>query len=78
MSQDGLLAQDQRHRGRSRRRQITGAALAIVTLAAVYICFPRHADLAKFDPTAMGRLETAMWRHYYEKPWPTATPTGRL
>src|SRR5258708_7381903 len=66
-SQGGLMAQDQRRRGRSRRRQIAGAALAVVTLAAAYIGFPRHADLAKFDPTAMGRLETAMWRHYYEK-----------
>jgi len=61
------VAQDQRHSGRSRRRQIAGAVLAIVTLAAAYIGFPRHADLAKFDPTAMARLETAMWRHYYEK-----------
>jgi hypothetical protein len=53
--------------GRSRRRQIGGAVLAVVALAAAYICFPRRADLAKFDPTGMARLETAMWRHYYEK-----------
>jgi hypothetical protein len=36
-------------------------------LAAAYICIPRHADLTKFDPAAMARLETTMWRHYYEK-----------
>jgi hypothetical protein len=38
-----------------------------VALAAAYICIPRHADLTRFDPGAMARLETSMWRHYYEK-----------
>jgi hypothetical protein len=64
------VARDQRNPGpggRSRRRQIAGAVLAAVALAAAYICFPRRADLTTFDPTAMARLETAMWRHYYEK-----------
>jgi hypothetical protein len=61
------LAQDQRPGGRSRRRQIAGAVLVMVALAAGYICLPRHADLTKFDPSAMARLETSMWRHYYEK-----------
>jgi hypothetical protein len=39
----------------------------MVALAAAYACFPRHADLTRFDPTTMARLETSMWRHYYEK-----------
>jgi hypothetical protein len=26
--------------------------------------------LRRFDPAAMARLETAMWRDYYEKPYP--------
>jgi hypothetical protein len=39
----------------------------MVAVAAAYICFPRHADLTHFDPHAMARLETSMWRHYYEK-----------
>jgi len=39
----------------------------MMAIAAAYFCFPRHADLTKFDPTAMARLETSMWRHYYEK-----------
>jgi hypothetical protein len=55
---------------RTRRRQIAVAAVAavaIVALAAAYICVPRHADLTRFDPDAMARLETSMWRHYYEK-----------
>ena len=64
------MAQDQHieaSSGRRRRRPITGAILAVVALAAVYVCFPRHADLTAFDPTAMAQLETSMWRHYYEK-----------
>jgi hypothetical protein len=59
------VAQDQRAGGRSRK--IAGAVLVVVALVAAYICLPRHADLTRFDPTAMARLETAMWRHYYEK-----------
>jgi hypothetical protein len=51
----------------NRRRQITGAAVAVVALAAAYIGVPRHADLTRFDPDAMARLETSMWRQYYEK-----------
>jgi hypothetical protein len=67
MSGDGGMAKDQQAGGRSRIRQIAAAVVAGVALAAAYICFPRHADLTKFDPNAMARLETAMWRHYYEK-----------
>ena len=39
----------------------------MLALAAAYVCVPRHADLTKFEPNAMARLETSMWRHYYEK-----------
>jgi hypothetical protein len=67
MSADGAVEQDQRGGGRGRGRQIAGAVLAIVVLAAAYACYPRQADLTKFDPTAMARLEASMWRHYYEK-----------
>jgi hypothetical protein len=63
----GGVAKDQRAGGRRRIRQIAGGVLCILALAAAYICFPRHADLTKFDPSVMARLETAMWRHYYEK-----------
>ena len=61
------MAEDQPAGNRTRRRQIAVAAVAIVALAAAYICVPRHADLTRFDPGAMARLETSMWRHYYEK-----------
>jgi hypothetical protein len=70
MSGDGRVAVDQRYQragSGGRGRQIAGAVLAVLALAAAYICFPRHAELTKFDPPAMARLETAMWRHYYEK-----------
>jgi hypothetical protein len=50
-----------------RKRQIVGAVLAVLMLAAAYICVPRHADLTRFDPASMARLESSMWRHYYEK-----------
>jgi hypothetical protein len=39
----------------------------MLALAAAYVCIPRHADLTHFEPNAMARLETSMWRHYYEK-----------
>jgi len=43
---------------------VLGAALA------VYVALPWHADLRAFDPVEMARLETAMWRDYYEKRYP--------
>src|ERR1700682_5540082 len=70
MSGDGRVAQDQQYQrsgNRSRGRQLAGACPAMVALAAAYISLPRHADLTKFDPHAMARLETSMWRYYYEK-----------
>jgi hypothetical protein len=53
----------------SRYRWLT-AAVALLLLAAGYGFLPRHAHLARFDPHTMARLETAMWRHYYEKKYP--------
>ncbi|MBR0780097.1 hypothetical protein [Bradyrhizobium iriomotense] len=46
------------------RKIILGAAAA---LAVAYAVIPRHADLRAFDPAEMARLETAMWRDYYDK-----------
>ncbi|MCK1279560.1 hypothetical protein IVB46_30515 [Bradyrhizobium sp. 61] len=34
---------------------------------AAYAVIPRRADLRAFDPAEMARLETAMWRDYYDK-----------
>jgi hypothetical protein len=52
-----------------RRRIILVSALAIAA-AAAYAGWPRLADLRAFDPAEMARLETAMWRDYYEKRYP--------
>jgi hypothetical protein len=62
-----VVAQDQRPGGGPRARHVIVAGLAAAVLAAAYVCLPRHADLTRFDPSTMARLETAMWRHYYEK-----------
>jgi hypothetical protein len=55
----------------SRKRPSLSALLALVLvgLAALgaYAAFPRRADLAAFDPAETARLETLMWRHYYDK-----------
>jgi hypothetical protein len=46
-------------------------ALAVLTVvSAAYACWPRKADLRVFDPAEMARLETAMWRDYYDKRYP--------
>jgi hypothetical protein len=50
----------------SMRKVILGTAIAAVLVAA-YAAIPRHADLRAFDPAEMARLETAMWRDYYDK-----------
>src|SRR5262249_35181810 len=48
-----------------RKFAIAGALL--IGAVAAYACFPRSPDLRAFDPAGMARLETAMWRDYYEK-----------
>lgn len=50
----------------SGRRIILGVAIAAVLVAA-YAAVPRQVDLRTFDPAEMARLETAMWRDYYDK-----------
>ena len=50
----------------SARKMILGIAAGAVLVAA-YAAIPRHADLRAFDPAEMARLETAMWRDYYDK-----------
>ena len=53
----------------NRRTIILIGALAIVA-AAAFAGWPRLSDLRAFDPAGMARLETAMWRDYYEKRYP--------
>jgi hypothetical protein len=44
--------------------------LLIVLAAAAWGGWPRRADLRAFEPAEMARLETAMWRDYYERRYP--------
>jgi hypothetical protein len=48
-------------------RWLVAALIAILAVAVAYAVTPRRADLTMFDPETMARLETSMWRHYYEK-----------
>jgi hypothetical protein len=50
--------------GRKLRLPVLVALLVgLVALAAV----PRQADLTRFDPDKTARIETLMWRHYYDE-----------
>lgn len=46
------------------------AFVLLAVLAAAWAGWPRGADLRAFEPAEMARLETAMWRDYYEKRYP--------
>jgi hypothetical protein len=48
-------------------RIVLAAAVMIAGWAAYDLFAPRTAHLREFDPDEVARLETAMWRSYYEK-----------
>ena len=57
-------------RTRTRKIIVRTLALAIVLIvcAVLYdLFFPRTTQMREFDPDEVARLETAMWRSYYEK-----------
>jgi hypothetical protein len=55
-------------RGTSRKKLIIIVVLAAIVGWVVYDLYaPRTAHLREFDPNEVARLETAMWRSYYEK-----------
>ncbi|MEN3942729.1 hypothetical protein WJU23_15625 [Prosthecobacter sp. SYSU 5D2] len=41
--------------------------LACCLLFGLWFFIPRQANMEDFDPARMGRLESDMWRHYYDK-----------
>ena len=50
------------------RRTVTlTLAFVLALVLGAYALWPRHADLRGFEPAETARLETAMWRDYYEK-----------
>jgi hypothetical protein len=50
----------------TRRRKILAVVGLVGAMGVLYTCVPRRAHLASFDPNAIARLETGMWRDYYE------------
>jgi hypothetical protein len=55
-------------RKRSRVKWTLAAVLAVALLYAAYDLFaPRTSQLRRFDPNEVARLETAMWRSYYNR-----------
>jgi hypothetical protein len=53
------------------RRKIILVLAGTIAAVGIYACWPRQADLRRFDPAEMARLETATWRDYYEKRYVT-------
>ncbi|HEV7473635.1 MAG TPA: hypothetical protein VGN90_06290 [Pyrinomonadaceae bacterium] len=55
----------------SRKKLILQIAIVVAALIAAWVLYdlyaPRTAHLKEFDPDEVARLETAMWRSYYEK-----------
>jgi hypothetical protein len=49
------------------KRWLSRALLAFLAFATIWFFWPRHADLRDFDPARAARLETRMWRSYYEQ-----------
>jgi hypothetical protein len=49
------------------RTRIAGTVLALGLALGAYAGWPRRADLREFDPARVARLETDMWRDYYEQ-----------
>jgi len=53
-------------RARGSRWRLLAPLGLVLAVAIAYAVAPRRADLRRFDPAGMARLETAMWRDYYE------------
>src|SRR5205085_5790766 len=48
--------------------RVIALILALIICGVLYdLYYPRTTHLREFDPNEVGRLETAMWRSYYEK-----------
>src|SRR5207248_10551974 len=48
--------------------RVIALILALVICGVLYdLFFPRTTKMREFDPDEVARLETAMWRSYYEK-----------
>jgi hypothetical protein len=58
-------------RAESRLRKMLPVLIVVIIAIAAWIAFdlfgPRSTSLRQFDPNEVARLETAMWRSYYDK-----------
>ena len=65
------MSRNEMSSGRPIRRvmvRVISLILALVICAVLYdLFFPRTTRMREFDPDEVARLETAMWRSYYEK-----------
>lgn len=59
--------QEQRSSARWRKSPFATIVFGMALLGLTYFFWPRQADLRSFHPEAVAELETAMWRHYYQK-----------
>jgi hypothetical protein len=48
-------------------RSISFVTLAAIAVFAAWAAFPRRPSLATFDPDALARADTQMWRAYYDR-----------
>ena len=64
MSDTSLSSSPKRRRG---RLVALAAVSAVIAYGAYDLYAPRHTDLREFDPDEVARLETAMWRSYYDR-----------
>lgn len=53
--------------GRASRRAALWMLALFLVYASVDLFWPLQRNLRRFDPIEMGRLETAMWRSYYDR-----------
>ncbi|MEI6339278.1 MAG: hypothetical protein WCQ57_11955, partial [Verrucomicrobiota bacterium] len=50
-------------------KRVFGAATLLAVVVAIFVWFENalsRPEMTGFDPQEMGRLESAMWRSYYE------------
>jgi hypothetical protein len=64
LSREQRAKQTSRLSGLSRRSVLFALFTVVVVYIGVDLFWTFHRDLRQFDPVAMGRLETAMWRSY--------------
>ncbi len=67
LSREQREQQSSQTAGWSRRKILLAVPGLILVYSAVDLFWPFNRDLRQFDPVELGRLETAMWRSYYDR-----------